>query len=171
MAKKKGDKAQPVKLPEQVREKHEIARLPNGYFAPGVSANPAGRPKRVLPSEVMYWMAAAIYEQEFVKSLQAEMPEPWKSKDNLTLLEIHTWLTIRGGLKGKDAESLRREVRDRIEGKPTMKISGPDGGPFQMQNVPLDLKKLTDQELIRWSEGTMTFAEMREIVARIGSEE
>ena len=39
----------------------------------------------------------------------------------------------------------RREVFDRIEGRPTLKIAGPTGGPIE--TVTYDLKKLSAEKI------------------------
>jgi hypothetical protein len=39
----------------------------------------------------------------------------------------------------------RKEVFDRIEGRPTLKISGPQGGPIE--TVSYDLKKLSAEKI------------------------
>lgn len=42
-------------------------------------------------------------------------------------------------------DNARKEVFDRIEGRPTLKIAGPTGGPIE--TITYDLKKLTTEKI------------------------
>lgn len=110
----------------------------------GVSGNFAGRPKRETPSETLRSMLAAEYAPDAVKQLQKTMPEPWKSKPELTVQEIMIWAILRRAMQSA-GDVARREVFDRIEGRPMLKIAGPTGGPIEV--VQYDLKKLSAEKI------------------------
>lgn len=42
-------------------------------------------------------------------------------------------------------DNARKEVFDRIEGRPTLKIAGPTGGPIE--TITYNLKKLTSEKM------------------------
>jgi hypothetical protein len=55
-----------------------------------------------------------------------------------------TWVILRRAMQNA-GDVARREVFDRIEGRPTLKISGPTGGPIE--TVTYDLKKLSAEKI------------------------
>lgn len=112
-------------------------------WKPGQSGNPAGRPKRELPSETLYKMLSAEYGPDAVKQMQKQMPEPWKSKDQLTVQEIMCWVSIRRGLT-PPADTARKDINDRVEGKPLQKIVGAEGGAIE---VKYDYNQLPTEDL------------------------
>jgi hypothetical protein len=113
-------------------------------WKPGKSGNPAGRPKREVPSETLCKMLEAQYGPDAVKQLQKTIPEPWRSKAELTVQEILTWVMLRRAMQTV-GDVARREVFDGIEGRPTLKISGPQGGPIE--TVTYDLKRLSAEKI------------------------
>ena len=72
------------------------------------------------------------------------MPEPWRSKTELTAQEILTWVMVRRTMQTV-GDVARREVFDRIEGRSTLKMAGPTGGPIEV--VQYDLKKLSAEKI------------------------
>lgn len=112
-------------------------------YKPGQSGNPAGRPKRELPSETLYKMLNAEYGPDAVKQMQKQMPEPWKSKKELTVQEIMSWVAIRRALT-PPADTARKDINDRVEGKPLQKIVGAEGGPVE---VRYDYSQLQTEDL------------------------
>jgi hypothetical protein len=65
----------------------------------------------------------AEYGPDAVKQLQKTMPEPWRSKVVLTVQEIFTWVMLRRAMQSA-GDNARKEVFDRIEGRPTIKVTG-----------------------------------------------
>ena len=74
--------------------------------------------------------------------------KPWSDALRLALLEDDAkWLRIiarKVRQMAADGEiQAIREIGDRLDGKPHQSISGPDGGPIEVQSV-------TNEELARW---------------------
>ena len=134
------------KLPTPIADKQgrNSAHIEPYRFKPGQSGNPAGRPKKETPSETLRSMLNAGYGPDAVKQLQKTMPEPWRSKAELTVQEIISWMILRRAMQ-TTGDVARREVFDRVEGRPTLKISGPQGGPIEV--VRYDLKKLSAEKI------------------------
>ena len=57
---------------------------------------------------------------------------------------IMTWVLLRKAMQSA-GDNARKEVFDRIEGRPTLKIAGPTGGPIE--TITHDLKKLTSEKI------------------------
>ena len=117
-------------------------------WKPGQSGHPSGRPKGKLPSDVMREMAEAAYVgSDAIRKLQQDMPEPWKSKPvkDLTAYEIIGWIQIRRSMQAA-ADTARRDFYDRLEGKPKMRIEGPDGGAIP---VSINYNELFTEEELR----------------------
>lgn len=112
-------------------------------WKPGQSGNPNGRPRRELPSETLYKMLSAEYGPDAVKQMQKQMPEPWRSKKELTVQEIMAWVSIRRALT-PPADTARKDINDRVEGKPLQKIVGAEGGPIE---VKYDYSQLSSEDL------------------------
>lgn len=72
------------------------------------------------------------------------MPEPWRSKPALTVQEITMWVILRRAMQAA-GDQARKEVFDRIEGRPTLKIAGSTGGP--VETISYDLKKLSTEKI------------------------
>ena len=89
-------------------------------------------------------MLEAEYGVDAVKQLQRTMPEPWRSKAELSVQEIMTWVILRRAMQNA-GDVARREVFDRVEGRPTLKIASPTGGPIEV--VQYDLKKLSAEKI------------------------
>jgi hypothetical protein len=89
-------------------------------------------------------MLDAEYGPDAVKQLQKTMPERWRSKQELTTQEIMIWILLRRAMQNA-GDVARKEVFDRIEGRPTLKIAGPTGGPIE--TVTYDLKKLSVEKI------------------------
>lgn len=58
--------------------------------------------------------------------------------------EIFTWVLLRRAMQNA-GDNARKEVFDRVEGRPTLKIAGPTSGPIE--TVTYDLKKLTSEKI------------------------
>lgn len=93
-------------------------------FQPGQSGNPGGRPKSKPFKECLIVEAEAAANGEECKAYKGSLR--WNARQ---LLE-----------KGDTAAI--KEIADRLDGKVTQGISGPDGGPVQ-----IDLTVLGDDEL------------------------
>jgi hypothetical protein len=65
-------------------------------------------------------------------------------RTEITVQEIMTRVLLRRAMQAT-AYKARREVFDRIEGRPTLKIAGPTGGPIE--TVTYDLKKLSTEKI------------------------
>lgn len=101
---------------------------------------PAGR-LGLLDSALAFFDLTAV---NAIRTLQATMPEPWRSKPKLTVQEIFTWVMLRRAMQSA-GDNARKEAFDRIEGRPTLKIAGPTGGPIE--TISYDLKKLTREKI------------------------
>lgn len=128
--------------PTAVKQRGNSAHIEAYQFKPGKSGNPNGRPKRETPSETLRLMLDAEYGVDAVKQLQKTMPEPWRSKKEVTVQEVMTWVILRRAMQNAGA---RREVFDRTEGRPTLKLAGPSGGPIE--TISHDPKKLSAEKI------------------------
>ncbi len=86
----------------------------------------------------------AEYGFDAVKQLQKTLPEPWRSKPELTVQEILIWVLLRKSMQAA-GDVARKEVFDRIEGRPTLKITGAQDGPIE--TITYDLKKLSVEKI------------------------
>jgi hypothetical protein len=94
-------------------------------FVPGQSGNPGGRPK-----------SKPFKEALMMEALAAERGEPCVAPEGSL-----RW-NARQLLERGDVPAIR-EIADRLDGKVTQAISGPDGGPIPT----VDLTKLSDDDL------------------------
>ena len=69
---------------------------------------------------------------------------PSLGRTEITVQEIMTWVILRRAMQNA-GDVARREVFDRVEGRPTLKIAGPTGGPIE--TVTYDLKKLSAEKV------------------------
>lgn len=127
MTKKKSTNPTAVNHPANTR--NPTAHLEQYKWKPGVGPNPAGRPKMETPSETLRSMLNAEYGVDAVKQLQ-KRPQPWCDKRELTVQEIFSWQLLRKAMQSA-GDVARREVFDRVEGRPTLKIAGATGGPVE----------------------------------------
>jgi hypothetical protein len=67
--------------------------------AAGYQGQSSGRPKKETPSETLSKMLGAEYGPDAVKQLQTTMPEPWRSKAELTVQEIMSWVILRRAMQ------------------------------------------------------------------------
>lgn len=115
-------KHKPEKKPKVVPEKQARSRaLPEGFrraqFKPGVSGNPAGRPKYKTITE----------------SLRALL-ERTERKGGPTVAEILSAVMIKKA-KGGYVPAFTA-IADRAEGKPSQPITGANGGPLEINFAP-----------------------------------
>lgn len=96
-------------------------------FQPGKSGNPGGRPKSKPFKECLLQEAELAAQGEPCKAFKGSLR--WNARQ---LLE-----------KG-DVPAIK-EIADRLDGKVTQGISGPDGGPIQT----VDLTNLSEDDLSR----------------------
>jgi hypothetical protein len=106
MTKKKSTKPTAVNHPANTR--NPAAHLERYKWKPGVSPNPAGRPKKETPSETLSKMLGAAYGPDVIKQLQKTMPEPWRSKAEITVQEILTWVILRRAMQNA-GDNARKE--------------------------------------------------------------
>lgn len=96
---------------ELTRKKHEIKRVEKGYFAPGISANPAGRPKGSKGFETYLWEAA-----EKVAKDQAQ-----KTGKKIRAEEIMSSLYVVALAQAKSGNfNFYNDIMDRLHGKPVI---------------------------------------------------
>jgi len=106
-------------------------------WKPGQSGNPSGRPKR-LPITDRYGVIAELPAPDYLLAAlrlsEAEKREIKTYGDALALSQF------RAGIKGKTEPA--REIADRLEGRARqpVEVSGPEGGP-------LDVQFMTDEQL------------------------
>ena len=91
-------------------------------WQPGQSGNPGGRPKR-KPLTDAY---AALLD----KPIPPDMARQLKLDESTTYAQVIAMSLVREAVKGK--VNAAAEVADRVEGKITQPISGPDEGPLQI---------------------------------------
>ena len=101
-------------------------------FMPGNSGNPLGRPKRRPLTE--------YYEALVEQPLPEELRVGLKLKQGATYGEAIALGLARAAIKGKTEAA--REIADRLEGKArqAVEVSGPEGGP-------VDVQFMTDEQL------------------------
>ena len=99
-----------------------------GRWKPGESGNPNGRPKRKTLTEL----------------LCAQLDEPCPhDKQGRTWGEVIVTATLTHGVKGQSASL--QEVWNRSDGKiTTLELSGPDGGPIQVDAIQKLDARITD---------------------------
>jgi hypothetical protein len=104
-------------------------------WKPGQSGNPGGRPKR-KPLTDAY---AALLD----KPIPPDMARQLKLDESTTYAQVIAISLVREAVKGKVQAAA--EVADRVEGKITQPISGPEGGAIPIANLtPIDF---TDDQL------------------------
>ena len=91
-------------------------------WKPGESGNLSGRPKR-KPLTDAY---AALLD----KPITPDMARQLKLDESTTYAQVIAMSLVREAVKGKVQAAA--EVADRVEGKITQPVSGPDGGPMQV---------------------------------------
>jgi hypothetical protein len=91
-------------------------------FMPGQSGNPLGKPKR-KPLTDAY---AALLD----KPIPPDMARQLKLDESTTYAQVIAMSLVREAVKGK--VNAAAEVADRVEGRITQPISGPDEGPIQI---------------------------------------
>jgi len=91
-------------------------------WQPGQSGNPGGRPKR-KPLTDAY---AALLD----KPIPPDMARQLKLDESTTYAQVIAMSLVREAVKGK--VNAAAEVADRVEGRITQPISGPDEGPIQI---------------------------------------
>ena len=94
-------------------------------WKPGESGNMSGRPKR-KPLTDAY---AALLD----KPIPSDMARQLKLDESTTYAQVIAMSLVREAVKGK--VNAAAEVADRVEGKITQPISGPDGGPIGIKTV------------------------------------
>jgi len=101
-------------------------------WKPGESGNPSGRPRK-LPITERYATIAELPVPDYLltalKLSEAERREIKTYGDALALSQF------RAAIKGKTEAA--REIADRLEGKArqAVEVSGPEGGPLDVQHV------------------------------------
>ena len=103
-------------------------------WKPGESGNMSGRPKR-KPLTDAY---AALLD----KPIPSDMARQLKLDESTTYAEVIAMSLLREAVKGK--VNAAAELADRVEGRVVQTVSGPDGGPIQ---VDVTARELTDEEL------------------------
>jgi hypothetical protein len=104
-------------------------------WKPGKSGNPGGRPRR-KPLTDAY---AALLD----KPIPPDMARQLKLDESTTYAQVIAMSLVREAVKGKVQAAA--EVADRVEGKITQPISGPEGGAIPIANLtPIDF---TDDQL------------------------
>jgi hypothetical protein len=104
-------------------------------WKPGESGNPGGRPRR-KPLTDAY---AALLD----KPIPPDMARQLKLDESTTYAQVIAMSLVREAVKGKVQAAA--EVADRVEGKITQPISGPEGGAIPIANLtPIDF---TDDQL------------------------
>lgn len=96
-------------------------------FQPGQSGNPGGRPK-----------SKPFKDALLIEALAAERGDPCQAKKGSLRWNARQLLE-------KGEVPAIKEIADRLDGKVTQGISGPDGGPIQT----VDLTSLSDDDLSR----------------------
>lgn len=96
-------------------------------FEPGKSGNPGGRPKSKPFKEALLMEALSAERGE--KCIAKKGSLRWNARKLLELGEVPAI----------------KEIADRLDGKVTQAISGPDGGPIQT----VDLTDLSEDDLSR----------------------
>jgi hypothetical protein len=94
-------------------------------FMPGQSGNPLGKPKR-KPLTDAY---AALLD----KPIPSDMARQLKLDESTTYAQVIAMSLVREAVKGKVQAAA--EVADRVEGKITQPISGPDEGPIVVRSL------------------------------------
>lgn len=96
-------------------------------FVPGKSGNPGGRPKSKPFKEALLMEALSAERGEACVAKKGSLR--WNARKLLELGEVPAI----------------KEIADRLDGKVTQGISGPDGGPIQT----VDLTNLSEDDLSR----------------------
>ena len=113
-------------------------------YQPGQSGNPAGRPPGARNRATLLRELLAQPVKAYNPTTQQEERMPLEQALGLSLVKT----ALKGGPAGVAAW---REIMDSIHGKNATVLSGPDGGPMQLQAGPLpsayDLSKLSPEEL------------------------
>jgi hypothetical protein len=144
VAKKKTDKQ---KLNSKKEDGRTGEHLRPWWFKEGHSGNPNGRPKEKTLSETANDMLKADYGDpmpDAIKRLQETMPPPWKNKPTLNSKQIISWIWIRRAMTTA-ADTARRDLADRVDGKPMMRIDNINNDP-PMENA-FSLADFTEDEL------------------------
>jgi hypothetical protein len=94
-------------------------------FMPGQSGNPSGRPKRKPLSDA--------YSALLGQTVPPEMARQLRISEASTYAEVVAMALLKEAVKGK--VNAAAEVADRVEGKITQPISGPDEGPIVVRSL------------------------------------
>ena len=125
-------------MPDSEQDGGNTARNTAGLrppWKPGESGNMSGRPKR-KPLTDAY---AALLD----KPIPPDMARQLKLDESTTYAQVIAMSLVREAVKGKVQAAA--EVADRVEGKITQPISGPEGGAIPIANLtPIDF---TDEQL------------------------
>ena len=125
-------------MPDSEQDGGNTARNTAGLrppWKPGESGNMSGRPKR-KPLTDAY---AALLD----KPIPSDMARQLKLDESTTYAQVIAMSLVREAVKGKVQAAA--EVADRVEGKITQPISGPEGGAIPIANLtPIDF---TDEQL------------------------
>ncbi len=114
---------------------------------PGQSGNPNGRLQKALAQfSIDKELGDQPCPEKIWKEIERQMPgcfpAEWKPPTWLQAEVVKNRIKAMSITRGDAMAISRWQMAD---GKPRIQISGPEGGPIQVQ--PFDLKRLTDQEL------------------------
>jgi hypothetical protein len=94
-------------------------------FMPGQSGNPLGKPKRKPLSDA--------YSALLGQTVPPEMARQLRISEASTYAEVVAMALLKEAVKGK--VNAAAELADRVEGKITQPISGPDEGPIVVRSL------------------------------------
>ena len=141
MAKKRNPLKNTRKAPDETVAEHLRPHL----WQPGQSGNPNGRPRNKTPTEMANEMLRAEFDPlpDAIKRLQESMPPAYQRKPTLQPIEIILWIWIRRAMT-VEGDTARRNLLDRIEGKPMMRI---ESTIEEKSENPISLADFSEDEL------------------------
>jgi len=108
-------------VPDSEQDGGNTARNTAGLrppWKPGESGNPSGRPKRKPITDA------------YIRLLNEPIPG---DKEGRTFADALAQKILKEALNGKVPAA--SEITDRVEGKVTLPLSGPDGGPIEVRTL------------------------------------
>jgi len=84
-----------------------------------------------------------------LKGFEQFIPKEWRNR-KITWLEAQVIRNSSKAMSLKFGDFMAKTIWEQLEGKPTIQISGPGGGPIGITNQRVNLKNLSDEQLEQW---------------------